>query len=522
MLVGYLQNRFSLPVLQRRALSITPCSSLSATSRQYSACSSTAEPQGTKRYAIIGGGFAGAATAHYLAATASVVCPVTIHLYDIAGLGSGGSGAAGGLLHPFSPKGKLLWQGQQAFETALELIGLAEAGAQQLSQRTGTTAEQFVWRQDILRPAADAKQTAGFEALQPHPVGKSASVQAVSSKQAHALLPGLNTDALPNLSAGASHASVAALLIKGGLVLHPYKYLRAVWQQCEAQLAELGNGSEACLRLQQVHALTQLEEQHGPYDAVVVAAGAAAATLPEVGGILPLRLCQGYGLELTPKLNPRDGPPVTEKRSLMSVTTSQHQSPNIHANSQHVASDQQAVGSDRTVDESNDTMADTADHADSFPTGAPSLVGATYMGVQGGQQISVGATKQFGITPEQALQECGRRVTQSGEIAQAETLLRPKAEALWSPASTWQVARVRTGVRALPQNTVDGAVPLAGQLPSTPKDKQWWIVGGLGARGLVYHAWLGKLVAQAVIQGSDACLPTQLRRWKVSKSARPS
>lgn len=38
--------RFSLPVLQRRALSITPCSSLSATSRQYSACSSTAEPQG--------------------------------------------------------------------------------------------------------------------------------------------------------------------------------------------------------------------------------------------------------------------------------------------------------------------------------------------------------------------------------------------------------------------------------------------------------------------------------------------
>ena len=58
---------------------------------------------------------------------------------------------------------------------------------------------------------------------------------------------------------------------------------RAVWQQCQAQLAGLGNGSEACLRLQQVHSLTQLEEQHGPYDAVVVAAGAAAATLPEVG-----------------------------------------------------------------------------------------------------------------------------------------------------------------------------------------------------------------------------------------------
>ncbi len=45
-------------------------------------------------------------------------------------------------------------------------------------------------------------QAAGFEALQTHAVGKSASVQAISSKQAHALLPGLNTEALPNPSAG--------------------------------------------------------------------------------------------------------------------------------------------------------------------------------------------------------------------------------------------------------------------------------------------------------------------------------
>jgi hypothetical protein len=158
-----------------------------------------------------------------------------------------------------------------------------------------------------------------------------------------------------------------------------------------------------------------------------------------VGGVLPLRLCQGYGLELIPKLNAKDGLSVTEKPSVMSVTTSHHENPNIHANSQHVESDQQAIGSDTAFDESNEATAHTAGHADSFPTGAPSLVGATYMGVQGGQQISVGATKQFGVTPEQALQDCGRRVTQPGELAQAENLLRPKAEALWSSASTWQV-----------------------------------------------------------------------------------
>ena len=58
---------------------------------------------------------------------------------------------------------------------------------------------------------------------------------------------------------------------------------RHLWQRCTSILTELGNGSEACLRLQQVQSLAALEQQQGPYDAVVVAAGAAAALLPEVG-----------------------------------------------------------------------------------------------------------------------------------------------------------------------------------------------------------------------------------------------
>lgn len=43
-------------------------------------------PAGVKRYAIVGGGFAGVATAHFLASAAASDCPVVIHLYDVAGL----------------------------------------------------------------------------------------------------------------------------------------------------------------------------------------------------------------------------------------------------------------------------------------------------------------------------------------------------------------------------------------------------------------------------------------------------
>ena len=156
------------------------------------------------------------------------------------------------------------------------------------------------------------------------------------------------------------------------------------------------------------------------------------------------------------------------------------------------------------------------------------------MGVQGGCQISVGATKQFGFTAQQALQECGRQVTDPQEVLQAEALLRPRAEGLWEPASSWQViptllaqgcrktscllwgvltmnlhalmlsccasmpctfrhvitslskivpcvglivcanwlqvGRVRSGVRALPQKTLDGALPLAGKLASSTQE----------------------------------------------------
>jgi hypothetical protein len=59
-----------------------------------------------RRYAIIGGGFAGVATAwHLLAAGKGSVAG--LDLFDASGLGGGASGAAAGLLHPYTPKGKV-------------------------------------------------------------------------------------------------------------------------------------------------------------------------------------------------------------------------------------------------------------------------------------------------------------------------------------------------------------------------------------------------------------------------------
>ena len=84
-----------------------------------------------------------------------------------------------------------------------------------------------------------------------------------------------------------------------------------------------------------------------------------------------------------------------------------------------------------------------------------------------------------------------------------------KAE--YSESGRWQITGVRTGVRALPPRDNQGSLPLAGRVNSKHR---LWVVGGLGARGLVYHAWLGSAMAQAVLADDESVLPEQLRRWQ--------
>ncbi|CAN0161412.1 unnamed protein product, partial [Ectocarpus fasciculatus] len=71
------------------------------------------------RVAVVGGGFAGLAAAYHLAAFGS---DVTVFDPHEAGTGSGASSVAAGLLHPLTPRGKLIWKGEEGFEAAKHLI----------------------------------------------------------------------------------------------------------------------------------------------------------------------------------------------------------------------------------------------------------------------------------------------------------------------------------------------------------------------------------------------------------------
>ena len=55
--------------------------------------------------------------------------------------------------------------------------------------------------------------------------------------------------------------------------------------------------------------------------------------------------------------------------------------------------------------------------------------------LQGARRIAVGATKRHGLSPQEALAECGRPVSSGLEQSAAAEELMPRAEQAWPPIS---------------------------------------------------------------------------------------
>jgi glycine/D-amino acid oxidase-like deaminating enzyme len=402
----------------------------------------------------------------------------------------------------------VLWRGVEAFQEALVLLEAAEAAiAAETSEQARGVRRPFVWRHGMLRPARSAKQArdiARFLPADPAAAAATGAAAVTDPAALAALVPGLQpeqllpAEQLEQVAAAAPPAARArrrhpqqgqpaaagppavGLMVGAGATVHPGSYMRALWLACQQAAAAAGPGSAATLRRREVRSLQELQAEEGPFDAIVVAAGAAAGSIAELQGVLPLELCHGHSLDMQP--------------------------------SSHDSSSGGSHGSGSGEPGSSGGVA-----GGGYPEGGPSLLGSPYIAAHGSGSLVVGATKRYGVTPEEALQQCGAAVVvDAGEAAAAADALLPAAAALWPPLAGWRVARVRAGVRALPTRGSDGAIPYAGCLPAAEDLPSCWVVGGLGARGLVYHAWLGKLVAAAVAAGSDEALPPELLRWKMA------
>ncbi|XP_062229995.1 uncharacterized protein LOC133927542 [Phragmites australis] len=201
---------------------------------------------------------------------------------------------------------------------------------------------------------------------------------------------------------------------------------------------------------------TTWKVQYGDYDLIIICLGAKACSLPELANKLPLRTCRGVIAEF------------------------------------QLPSD--------TVEE--------------YGNQSPSILSDVWLTFQGPRTVSIGSTWQ-------CKSENYVSVVSDEEALTAMEKLLPKASGVYLGISKWDFVRARAGIRAMPPLTANGSLPLLGCLNEVMGERSnctFWLVGGLGARGLLYHGLVGKVTAKAVISCDEDVIPSEFTCWKVKAS----
>lgn len=145
-----------------------------------------------------------------------------------------------------------------------------------------------------------------------------------------------------------------------------------------------------------------------------------------------------------------------------------------------------------------------------FPDLGPSILSDAWLAVQGCRSLYMGSTwdwKSRNSSPK----------VSTAEASEALEELLPKAYAIYPDLKKWVFAEARAGLRAMPPLTPYGSLPLLGcvnDIVGGNSNCKYWLFGGLGSRGLLYHGWLGKLMAQAVLSCNEQLIPSELTSWK--------
>lgn len=427
-------------------------------------------PPGTpipQNIAVVGGGLAGlAVTYHLLNSTARYARKrgfdsetIRVTIFDPMLPGEGGaSAAAAGLLHPFTPRAKKkVWKPARSMDAALQLIDIAQAK---------TPDRKLVHFPGLLRLALTEKMETDFRQAA-HRFPK--EIDFLTPDKVRAMCPSAPED-------------VCAAFIKDAAVVDTGTYLRTLWQICKDsgrvnwRRQEIA-GLASLLRDRQAETPTNDAERTGGdeselarFDTIILCAGASIKALAEFHAI-PLTPCRGQNLHLEAT--------QTDSELQIPLIAGKYVVPDYFQNETEGGKDISGSGTRPRI-----------------------IAGATFEYKEPGQ-------------PEKVfLQEAGKTDT---ERATSE-LEEPLHKLVPDLFKGWQVHGTSSGTRALPPRSDYGSIPIAGKVNGTEQDLSCWIFSGLGSRGLLHHAYLGRMVAHAVVAGNDRLIPIDARRFSIDIS----
>lgn len=244
--------------------------------------------------AIIGGGLAGLSCAYWLSNIASSV--TVFDLQRGPGL-IGASSTSAGLLHPLTPRGKLIWKGLEGYTESLELLRQV--------QRTCPTETLNDENVTLLRPFRSADEKTMFsKAAKQLPNW----LKIISHEDYQHLL------STPSIE-GESSTCFGAAIINGGLCIDSPLYLRSLWSTIQENAKQK---QTRCTWEQKSVDKLVIHELSKSHDLVIVAAGPGVTRLWDDVDKLNLKLVRGQNLLLQePQSNPSSQSTKTKKVALL-------------------------------------------------------------------------------------------------------------------------------------------------------------------------------------------------------------
>ncbi|QDZ24984.1 FAD-dependent oxidoreductase [Chloropicon primus] len=413
------------------------------------------------RFAIVGAGFAGLGVCWNLLRQLKEEQglrhrggKIEIDVYDAHGVGSGASAVAAGILHPLNTRGNVTWRGVEAMNETLALMKQIDRWRQEKLPNDGN--EAILRQTGVLKVAKSEKDLERFERIKAERRGE-IELHVVRGAEA---ATGRGDDCRGK--------APGYMYTPHAYAVNSPKYLELLEGVCHSMA---GEGRDVSLRLCKtlVPSLEMLEGQG--YTTIIICAGAAVGTIKELRGKFPLRLSETFGVELETALSTKAVASPEDRGLLASIDCD------------------------------------------------PSLLGQTYVVKQPEDKAVLGAVhSEEQVDPEDALgsrychiadglDDRAQVVNREKMMAMASRLLEKSDTIFPGLLQGYELSSVHCGVRALPPKSEEGRLPVCGKI----NDKTWYLLG-LGARGLLYHAYLSKRLVDAILVEDESKLPQEVTR----------